>query len=218
MTYRQGNVVEEDVEHRGATDEAVADQSAHVFSLRDELTGVELGHDAFEHLVDDARQHAVIIVGAQRAVDLRQGVHSRPREHTTGDIHHLQVLGAGERGHVAGSGAHVVGDGRLEPGDAEVGAFIKNLLADAADARVLDGAVTSVDWDVRSDRLGGGMGGNFEHGVPLKRELFSTQKPPMPSIKSAAPGAMPLGAWFGNLMVRQHPCRASGLLRNGWPS
>lgn len=76
---------------------------------------------------------------------MRECVDARPREHTAGDVDHLEVLCAREGGDIAGLRAHVVRDGRLEPGDAEMGAFCVDFLLDAAESGVFDCAVTSVD-------------------------------------------------------------------------
>ncbi len=46
--------------------------------------------------------------------------------------HHLQVLGAGDRGDDSGSRSDVDEDGLLDDGDAEVGAFTNNLLLKTA--------------------------------------------------------------------------------------
>jgi hypothetical protein len=147
-TYRQRDIIEHDVEAGSAPDEVVADQSADVLTLCDELRGVELGDDALEDLVDNRGQDALVVVGAEGAVDLGQGVDAGAGQDTAGDVDHLQVLCAGEGGDVAGLCADIVGDGRLEPGNVEVGAFVVDLLLHAAEARVLDGAVASVDWIV----------------------------------------------------------------------
>ena len=76
--------------------------------------------DALQHLVHDRGEHPLVVVGAERAVDLGQGVDARPGQHPAGYVHHLQVFGPRQGGDVAGFGAHVVGDGRFEPGDSEV--------------------------------------------------------------------------------------------------
>jgi hypothetical protein len=143
--YCQRDVIEHDVEARGSPDEVVADESGDVLALGDELRGVELGDDALQDLVHDGRQHALVVVGAQGAVDLREGVDARPAQHSAGDVDHLQVLCARQAGDVPRLRAHVVGDGRLEPRHVEVGAFAVDFLLDAPEARVLDGAVASVD-------------------------------------------------------------------------
>ena len=145
-SYGQGDVVEHDIEPRSSPHKIIPHEPRHVLTLRNQLTGIELRDHALEHLVDDTRQHALVVVGTERAVDLWQGVDARPREHTAGDVDHLQVLGAGEGGHISRLRAHVVGDGRLEPGDAQVRAFAVYFFLHAADAGVLYCAVASVDW------------------------------------------------------------------------
>ena len=145
--YRQRHVVEQDVEARGALGQLFADEARHILTLGDELRGVELGDDALEHLVDDAGQNALIVVGAEGAVDLREGVDARPRQHTAGDVDHLQVLGARQGGDVAGLGPHVVHDGCFEPGESQMRAFGVDVWAYAADAGVFDCSATTVDCE-----------------------------------------------------------------------
>lgn len=60
-------------------------------SLRDELRGVELGHDALQHLVDDGGQHALVVVLPQLLVEGRQVGGQRPGQNPQGDVHHLEV-------------------------------------------------------------------------------------------------------------------------------
>ena len=44
----------------------------HLLALGDDLAGVELRDDAFEDLVHDGRQDALVVVGAELAVDGRE--------------------------------------------------------------------------------------------------------------------------------------------------
>lgn len=143
--HRDGNIIQGNIEPRRPPHQIISDEPADVLSLRNQLTRIELRHHALQHLVDNTRQHPLIVVGAQRAVDLRQSLYPWPRKDTHGDVHHLQVLCAGQGGDVAGFGADVVGNGRFEPGDAEMGAFGVDVGTDAADAGVFDCAVTSID-------------------------------------------------------------------------
>ena len=46
-----------------------AERAAYLFTLSDDLAGVKLSDDALKHLVDNGRQDALIIIGAQLAVD-----------------------------------------------------------------------------------------------------------------------------------------------------
>ena len=80
-----------------------------------------MSNHTLENFVDDGRKDALIIVGTKGTVDLGESFDPRPREHTAGDVDHLQVFGTGQGGDVAGFGADVVGDGGFEPGDFEVG-------------------------------------------------------------------------------------------------
>lgn len=49
-----------------------AQRVAYLLTLSDDLTRVELGDYALEYLVDNGRQNAFIIIGAQLSVDCRQ--------------------------------------------------------------------------------------------------------------------------------------------------
>jgi hypothetical protein len=145
MSDRERDIVDHDVEPRRPPYQIIPHHLRHILSLRDQLTRIELRHDTLQHLVHDTRQHPLVVVLAERPVNLWQGIDARARENTAGNVDHLEILGAGERGNTAGFGADVVVDGRLEPGNADVGALGEDLFGDAADARVFDGAVTSVD-------------------------------------------------------------------------
>jgi len=83
-----------------------------------------LRDDALEHFVDDGREDALVVIGAEGAVDLGQGINSGSGQDTACDVDHLQVFGAGQGGNVAGFGADVVGDRGLEPGYAEMSAWV----------------------------------------------------------------------------------------------
>jgi len=94
-----------------------------------------LSHYAFEHFIHDGGKDALVVVGTERAVDLGESIDAGAGEHTAGDIDHLQVLGAGEGGDVAGFGANVVGDGRFEPWDIEMGSLDLSEVLDGFDGR-----------------------------------------------------------------------------------
>lgn len=132
VRYCQRHIIQHDVEPRRSPHEVVSDQPADVLTLSDQLTGIELRHDALEHLVDDRRQDPLVVVCSKRPVDLRQSLDPRPRQHTAGDVDHLQVFCSGKGGDIPRLGAHIVCDGRLEPGDLEVGSFAVDFLLDAA--------------------------------------------------------------------------------------
>ncbi|KAI7288201.1 Prohibitin-2 [Hortaea werneckii] len=123
----------------------VPNQLAHILTLSDELTRVELCHDALQHLVDNARQDSLVVVLTQRPVNLGQSVDAWAGENTAGDVDHLKILGAGEGGDGAGFGADIVVDRRLEPGQTDMGTFGVDFLADTAETGVFDGAVTTID-------------------------------------------------------------------------
>lgn len=93
--YRERNVVEHDVEPCCSFGEVVTHEPGDILPLRDQLAGVELGHDALEHFVHNRGKHSFIVIGTQGAVDLRESVHTWTGEHPAGDVDHLQVLGAG---------------------------------------------------------------------------------------------------------------------------
>ena len=59
---RDGNVLEGDVEFRGALEQVGADAGGDGFSLRDQFGGVELGDDGFEDFVADGGEDALVIV------------------------------------------------------------------------------------------------------------------------------------------------------------
>lgn len=74
-------------------------------------------------------------------------------EDAEGQADHLQVLGAGGGGDVAGLGADVEDDAALEPGDEEVGALADDGLLDALQTVEDDGPRAALDVvDGRLDR------------------------------------------------------------------
>lgn len=68
--------------------------ASYLSSLRDELRGVELGHNALQHLIDDGWQYALVVVLPQLLVEHRQVGCKRSRQHTQGDVDHLQIWGS----------------------------------------------------------------------------------------------------------------------------
>lgn len=111
-----GYIIQHDVEPQRAPHQIFADESRDHFALCDELARVELGDDALEDLVDDGRQHALVVVLAELAVYGRERLDRRPREHAAADVDHLQVCArcrsrqcagrtAGGRGFLAGNDA-----------------------------------------------------------------------------------------------------------------
>ena len=67
----------------------IADESRNVLSLGDQLGGVELGDDTLEDLVDDTGKDALIVVGSEGTVDLRQGIDAGSGQDTAGNVDHL---------------------------------------------------------------------------------------------------------------------------------
>ena len=172
--YRERDVLKQDVEARRPPRKAVPHQPRHHLSLRNQLAGIELRNHALQHLINDRRQHPVVVVRPQRPVYLRQRLHVRPRQDTACNVDHLQVLGARQGRHVPRFGAHVVDDRRLEPGEHQVCScpmpvspcrpmpaydlplpagpkltFAVDLFAHAADPSVLDSPVAAVDVEQR---------------------------------------------------------------------
>ena len=62
---RDTHVFESNVELGGAKGQVGADAVRHGFALGDELGGVELGDDGFEHFVADGGEHALVVVLAE---------------------------------------------------------------------------------------------------------------------------------------------------------
>lgn len=57
-----GNVLESDVELGGALEELGADAGGNLFTLGDELGGVELGDNGLEDLVSDGGEDSLVVV------------------------------------------------------------------------------------------------------------------------------------------------------------
>lgn len=65
-----GNVLESDVELLGALEKLGTDTVGNLFTLGDELGGIELRDDGFEDFVTDGGKDALVIVGTERLRDL----------------------------------------------------------------------------------------------------------------------------------------------------
>lgn len=115
-TY-QGDVVQDDVEILGSLDELVPHQHADLSSLRDELRGVELGHDGLEHLIADGGEDPLVVVLAQPAVQGGELGLLRSVENTKPYVDHLQVLAARGGYEELRTRPDVVDDRILEPRD-----------------------------------------------------------------------------------------------------
>lgn len=162
--YRQRHIVQHDVEPSSSPDQVISHESAHVLTLGDQLRSIELGNHALQHLVNNGRQHTLIVIRPQSPVDLGKSVYSWPGKHTAGNVDHLQVLGPGEGGNIPGLRADIICNGGLEPRDTEMGSFGVDLLLNTTYPRVLDRSVTTVDC-------------RAELAVPSPRPRTSPQKP-----------------------------------------
>ena len=70
---RDGDVVQDESELLCPAHQLLPHGGAEGLPLGDQLASVELRHHGLEHLVSDARQHALVIILPQRRVDVRQG-------------------------------------------------------------------------------------------------------------------------------------------------
>lgn len=73
--------------------------------------------------------------GGMYLVDLGEILDLGTVEDTQGQRDHLEILGAGGGGDVAGLGADIVDDGALEPRDEEVGSLVDNLRGERSATR-----------------------------------------------------------------------------------
>jgi hypothetical protein len=119
-TCCQRYVVEQNVEDGCSSSQVIAHQPGNIFSLGDQLAGIELSDHALQDFVDYGGKHPLIVIGSEGAVDLWQGFDPGSRQNTAGDVDHLQVFGSGKRGDIPRSCANVVYDGRLEPRNPEM--------------------------------------------------------------------------------------------------
>ena len=67
-----GDVVQDDSELLRPADQIFPDLSAEVLSLSDQLSSIELSHHGLEDLVGDAGQNSLVVVLAQRGVNVRK--------------------------------------------------------------------------------------------------------------------------------------------------
>jgi len=113
-TY-DGDIVKVNIEIGSTLSETVLDHAAHQFSLCDELCCIESSlnrrklrigveptqdcqkkkedkyHNAFQHLIDDRRQHSLIVVVSQLLVNLGKLFPFRLGQHSQRYVHHLQI-------------------------------------------------------------------------------------------------------------------------------
>lgn len=69
----------------------IVDDGAYVFTLSDQLAGVELGNHALQDLVHNGRKDAFIIVLAKLAVDCGKGLCAWSGKDTAGNVDHLKI-------------------------------------------------------------------------------------------------------------------------------
>ena len=62
-----------------------------MFSLGDELAGVELGDNTFEYLIDHGRKYPLVIVLAKLAENCGQCGSVGSGQDTAGDVDHLKI-------------------------------------------------------------------------------------------------------------------------------
>lgn len=120
MAYSKGDIIEHDVELGGSQREVLSDKSGNILTLGNELGSVKLGDDTLQDLVDNRREDSLIVIGTESSVDLWEGLDSWSGQDTAGDVHHLEILGAGEGGNIAWLGADIVVYWGLEPWNLDV--------------------------------------------------------------------------------------------------
>mmetsp|Transcript_22634 Transcript_22634/g.51713 ORF Transcript_22634/g.51713 Transcript_22634/m.51713 type:complete len:231 (+) Transcript_22634:20-712(+) len=89
-----GHVVHENAELARALHDGLPDLSRDLLAVREELLGVVLCDRRLEDLVGHRREHALVVVGPQRLVDVGQPGDFRLEEHADVHCDGLQVLGA----------------------------------------------------------------------------------------------------------------------------
>mmetsp|Transcript_21844 Transcript_21844/g.62245 ORF Transcript_21844/g.62245 Transcript_21844/m.62245 type:complete len:238 (+) Transcript_21844:629-1342(+) len=171
---RDGNILQLDIEEPGPAPEIDGDFAADVLTLGEELVGVVLRNDGLGAFVHDGRQHALVIVLSQEAVDPNQLVRIWLVQHADGDGDHLQVLGSCEGLEVDRPRPDIVDDGALEPRDVEIQPFSVYLVLHPHDAVEDDGAVTSVDSVNGVVRSVGKSTGNGQGGDAARRRSGRT--------------------------------------------
>lgn len=62
-----------------------------MFSLRDKLTGIKLGNNTFQDLIDNRWQHPFVIIFTELAIDGWKTGYIGSRKYTASDVNHLQV-------------------------------------------------------------------------------------------------------------------------------
>ena len=124
---RDRHILEHNVEHLRTLREHPPDILRHQLALRQQLRRIVLCDDALQRLLYDARQHTLVVVHAECAVDLLQAPGVGARERAEGDVDHLEVPAAGGAADGVGPRPDVINVGALEPGDDDVRAFCVGL-------------------------------------------------------------------------------------------
>ena len=120
LAYSKGDIIKHDVELRSSQREVLSDKSGNILTLGDKLGSVELCDNTLQDLIDDRWENSLVVIGAESSIDLWKGLDSWSGQDTASDVHHLEILGAGERGNVAWLGADIVVYWGLEPWDLDV--------------------------------------------------------------------------------------------------
>ena len=123
LEVSDGNIIEDDVEFKGAFGKDFSDLLRNFLSLRDELLGVVLGDDRLEHFVGDGGQNSLVVVVSDVVEDLGQLVLKRTEQNTKSDVNSLHVLGTRRRGHEGGARADLEAVDLVQDGHTEVHAF-----------------------------------------------------------------------------------------------
>ncbi|KAA8530134.1 hypothetical protein F0562_004843 [Nyssa sinensis] len=109
-----------------------------------ELIRVELRNDSLEDFVANRREDFLVIFKAQGFEDVRESGNLGTREDTEGEIHHLEVLGAGDGGEGVGPRSDVENEGFLEPWDKEVSPLTDSFVDHSTESIKENGALTAV--------------------------------------------------------------------------
>lgn len=139
------NIIENNVEFKGAFAENITDLGGHLLSLGDKLLSVVLGDDRLEHLVGDGGQDTLVVIRTDVVVDLGQFCLVWAEKDSKSDVNCLQVLSTGLGGHELGSSPDLEVVNLLEEGDTEVHAFTVYVLLQAAHGIHLEGTVATID-------------------------------------------------------------------------
>eukprot|EP00760_Papus_ankaliazontas_P000692 PhM_4_TR10183/c0_g1_i1/m.82245 len=141
----QRDVIEDDVElsqrlltHPGA------DAVGNHLTLHNKFLGVVFSNDGLHNLVADRRQHALVVVRAEVAPEVRERLLVGTEQHTKSDVDHLKIFCARDGGDDAGAQTHVEDLGGVHHRHAEMDSLRVNVVADAGEHRVDAGTLTGV--------------------------------------------------------------------------